>query len=78
MKYLVPILQDAWVRHEAVIEADSKEEAAEIAYRAWKEGDDDIKFEEVDSTTFDEICDPRDDLDAIEEVDEKEEADAKV
>ena len=67
-KFRVPILQDAWVRHEATVEAASPADAAEIAYRAWKEGNEFVKFEELDAIAFDHIEDPRDDLEAIEEM----------
>ena len=46
-KYRVPILQDAWVIYEAEIVADSKEQAADIAYDAYRLGAEDIHFEEV-------------------------------
>ena len=56
-KFQCIIHQDAWLNHIAIIEASSAEEAAEIAERAWKLGDDNVKFEEDDLHTFDEaIC----------------------
>jgi hypothetical protein len=48
-KYLVPILQEAWVVYQNVepIEASSKEEAADIAYDAYRLQSEGITFEEV-------------------------------
>jgi hypothetical protein len=72
-KFSVPILQDAWILHEAVVEADDKEQAAEIAYRAWKEGNDDVKFVETGRSTFYHIEYPElDDIEEIEDIEEVE------
>lgn len=52
--FRVLLRQDAWINHEAIVEADTKEDAAHAVVRAWKEGDETIKIRESDQTEFDE------------------------
>jgi hypothetical protein len=66
--YQVILRQDAWVNHIARIpasEAKDAEEACRIAEHAWKTGDESIRFEQDDLTTFDEILVDPDDVELI-------------
>lgn len=51
--YRVLLRQDAWINHEAIVWASSKEEAADMVVSAWKEGDRSIKIRETDQSCFD-------------------------
>jgi hypothetical protein len=63
--FRVLLRQDAWINHEAVIEAVSKEEAIEFALDAWKGRRDDIKLVESGHDGFDHAeADP----DEVEEL----------
>ena len=68
--YRTGVLQDAWIRWEAVVEASSPEEAAEMAYDAWKGRRKDVKLIEGDVTGFynANMLDPED----VEEITEEE------
>lgn len=52
-KFNVTVRQDAWIFHNATIEADSAEQAAEKALRAWKHGDETVVFTEDGYEGFD-------------------------
>lgn len=75
-KFRVRIRQDAWIFHDCVLDASSREDACETAIRAWKEGDENtVKFEDGGITDFDHIeCDPEDDVEEISSVDPAKEA----
>lgn len=64
------VLQDAWVLHDYVVEADNPEEAAEAGIDQWKGRRDDIVLEAGEVQGFDhaEQCDPEE----IEEITEEE------
>jgi hypothetical protein len=65
-KFRVILRRDAWINYSTVIESDTAEKAAAIAERAWKDGDESVKFEEDGLSEFDEVlCDP-DDCEEIE------------
>lgn len=68
--YRTHVLQDAWIHHNAVVEAASPEEAAHMAYRAWRGDDNGVVLEEGDAQGFDDAqeIDPED----VEEITEEE------
>ena len=58
-RFKVTLRRDAWVNYSATIEAETPEDAAAAAERAWKEGDESVKFEEDGVSEFDDVmCDP--------------------
>ena len=67
MKYECTIRQDAWIFYLCTVEADSAEEAAEIARHAWRFGEPKLTFTESGHDGFDhaecevEDCQPIDD-----------------
>lgn len=64
--YRVAVRQDAWLYHCATIEADTKEQAAELALRQWNGDDIGVTFEEGDPIGFDDAeCNPEDDVEEI-------------
>lgn len=65
-RFRITLRRDAWVNYTAEIEADTPQAAAALAERAWKHGDESVKFEEDGLSEFDEVlCDP-DDCEEIE------------
>jgi len=58
-KYQVTLRRDAWIVYLATVEADTPEQAAQKAERAWKDDDPTVKFEQDSIMEFDEVvCDP--------------------
>ena len=58
-KFQVTLRQDAWINYVATLEADTADQAAQIAVRAWKDQDLSIQFEAAGVTEFDDVlCDP--------------------
>ena len=58
-KFQVTLRQDAWINYVATVEADTADQAAQIAVRAWNDQDPSIQFESAGITEFDHVlCDP--------------------
>ena len=58
-KFQVTLRQDAWINYLATVEADTADQAAQKAIRAWKDQDSSIQFEDAGVTEFDDVlCDP--------------------
>jgi hypothetical protein len=73
--YRTEVLQDAWIHHKAVVEADSAEDAAHAAYRAWRGDDNGVILVEGDVQGFDHVDEQ--DPDDVQEI-TKEEYEAEL
>lgn len=68
-KFRVTVRQDAWIYHEATIEAPNAETAAGDALHAWRFGAEDVKFTETGHDGFDHADCEAEDCELMEDED---------